>query len=130
MTKITVLVDCRNASKMEQIKDFIIALAKGDVKSVLSYFADDICWETVGRISWNGKEALTEVLNAMTKVQASELIIDNIVSDSMRGSANGVLKYKDGSTIAFCDMFTFTSQAKDAKIKTLIAYDIDISEDQ
>ena len=128
MTRITISADCGNAPKAQLIKDFNIAFAKGNIDAILSYFADDIYWETVGRKSWSGKIEVTAVLKSMTEVQASELIIDNILSHGKQCAANGVLKYGDGSVIGFCDIYTFSSHDSRAKIKSLISYAIDMKD--
>lgn len=126
MPKITISEDCGNAPKKQLIKDFNIAFAKGDTATILNYFADDIHWEMIGGDTWDGKEAVKAALKTMNGGEASELIIDNIVSHGDRCAANGSISYPDGSTIAYCDMYTFSGHAPDAKIKTLIAYAIEL----
>lgn len=126
MTKVTISEDCENAPKKQFIKDFNIAFAKQDINFILECFADDAYWEMVGGQSWGGKEAIAAALKTMNGGEASELIMDNIISHGNNCAANGILKYPDGSSVAFCDMYTFTSHAKEAKIKTLIAYAIDV----
>jgi hypothetical protein len=126
MTKVTISEDCDNAPKKQFIKDFNIAFAKEDTAFILDCFADDAHWEMIGGASWAGKAAIAEALQSMDGGEASELIIDNILSHGRRCAANGVLKYPDGSSVAYCDIFVFTSHAVDAKIQTLTAYAIEI----
>jgi hypothetical protein len=129
MTKVTISEDCENAPKKEFIKDFNIAFAKEDIDYILDCFADGAHWEMVGAQSWDGKEEIAKALKTMNGGEASELIIDSILSHGDKCAANGILKYPDGSSVAYCDIYTFTGHAKDAKIKTLKAYAIDIKQE-
>ena len=125
MTKITIDADCANAPKKQFIKDFNIAFAKEDIDYILDCFADNARWEMVGGQTWNGKKEIAEALKSMNGGEASELVMDSILSHGKQCAANGVLKYPGGRNVAYCDMYTFTSHAKDAKIKLLKAYAIE-----
>jgi hypothetical protein len=124
--KITISPDCGNAPKMEYIKDFNIAFVKGDVATILGFFADDIQWRIVGGKIWNGKKEIETALKTMTNGEPVELIVGNILSHGKLCAANGEIKYFGGNVVAFCDIYTFSSHSKDAKISSLCTYAIDI----
>ena len=48
MTKIISSPDCGNSPKMELLKEFNIAFAKGDVKFITESVTDDIVWNIIG----------------------------------------------------------------------------------
>ncbi len=124
MTKITIDEDCGNSPKKQFIKEFNIAFAKGDMDYVLDCFSEDIRWEVINHSPVVGREKASDMLKTMAE-PAEELVIDNIVSHGNRCAANGTLRYADG-VVAFCDIYTFTSHAKDAKIRSLIGYAINV----
>ncbi len=129
MTKISISPDCDNALKKQFIEDFILAFAKEDIEFILSCFADDAHWEMVGAASWTGREEIRKALETMDGGEASEMIIDSILSHGNKCASNGVLKYSNGSSVAYCDVYTFTGPEADEKIKTLKAYAIELKKE-
>jgi len=117
--------DCGNAPKKQYILDFNIAFAKADISKILEMFDDDAIWDMVGSEVVKGKVAIKNELESMAFAEAKVLEVENIISHGKLCSANGEMHHKD-SKVAFCDVYTFSSHAKDAKIKTLKSYGIDI----
>lgn len=126
MTKIVCAEDCGNAPKKQYIKDFNIAFAKADVKEVLSMLTDDAEWEIVGEKLVRGKAAIQNELERMNAGPADELHIENLISHGNICAANGVMKFNDTNPVAFCDVYTFSSHAKSAKIKKMTSYAIEL----
>ena len=62
----------------------------------------------------------------MNDGKASEMIIEGIVSSGDKCASNGKLLYTEGKGVAYCDVYTFTSDAPGAKIQSLTAYAIEI----
>jgi len=126
MLKITVAEDCGNEPEKQFVKDFNVAFAQDEIDKVLACVSEDIRWEVVGDKVVNGKAKLTPFLKKMATSgpKATELVIDNIISHGDRCAANGTMKFDDGSKLAFCDMYTFTGQDADAKLKELISFAI------
>lgn len=128
MVQINIKTDCGNAPKKEFIRDFQVAYAKQDAQAVLSSLEEKAIWDMVGHTVFEGKEAIREALPSMFSGTVLELTMDNIITHGKVGSANGVMKYEDGAVIAFCDVFEFTSHAKDAKLKKISSYAVDLKE--
>lgn len=125
MVKVTCEEDCGNAPKKQFIKDFNIAYAQADVPALLSMMTDDIEWHLIGADHIHGKEAFKKSLADMSMIEAEELIIDNIISHGDRVAANGEMVYKN-NRIAFCDIYEFDSHGKNAKIKKMTSYGIEL----
>jgi len=53
-----------------------------------------------------------------------ELIINTIVTHGYNGVVDGLLKFKGGKTIAFCDICEFRASTNNAPIKTITTYEI------
>ena len=125
MTKIISSPNCGNSPKMEFLKEFNIAFAKGIVEFIAESITDDIIWNIIGDKKIEGKEKFTEELEKMKSEKATELIIDQILSHGKEGSTNGIMKMKNGKKYAFSDFYKFKS-AKGAKIKSITSYVIEI----
>lgn len=126
MVKVNVQADCGNAPKKLFLRDFTIAFAKDNAAFILEGVADDVCWEMVGNSTANGKMEVERVLKAMLDSSMVELTIANIITHGDAGAVNGSMTFKDGTTYGFCDVYTFTSHGKKAKIKTITAYIVEL----
>lgn len=123
--KITVPEDCGNAPKKEFIRDFNIAFAENKKEKILEFMADDIEWVFVGKQIMNGKEEVKKFLETMGDDKAEELILDTIVTHGDEAAADGVMKFSK-MAVAFCDVYKFTGHDKNAKIKNLTSYGIEL----
>lgn len=123
--KITVPEDCGNAPRKEVIRDFNIAFAECKFDKVLEFMADDIEWVFVGKQIMNGKEEAKKFLETMGNEKAEELILDMIITHGDTAAADGIIKYKE-MAVAFCDVYKFTGHDKNAKIKRLTSYGIEL----
>lgn len=126
MVNINVQVDCGNSPKAAALRDFNIAFAKCDRDFILESIADDIDWEMMGQMTISGRAQVEKELVGMLDGSMTELVIENVITHGDVGSVNGTFKLTDGKTYGFCDVYTFTSHAKDAKIKSLKSYVVDI----
>jgi|SRR5690554_4237536 len=125
MTKITCDLNCGNSPKMEFIKEFNIAFAKGNETFLLDSVTDDIIWSIIGEKDINGKDKFANELREMKGIQASELKLDSILSHGKYGAANGLMIMPNGEKYAFSDVYLF-SNTKGSKIKTITSYVIKI----
>lgn len=123
MTKITVGQDCGNAPKRQFIVELLSAFARNDQQCVLDSLTDDVRWEIVGRESFEGKEAVSQML-AARRGAAEELIVENVLSHGAHCSANGVLIAE--TRVAFCAVYAFNSHGKNARIKSVQVYEIQL----
>jgi hypothetical protein len=127
MAKITVKPDCGNAPKMTLLRDFTSAFANGNSDIIIGNLADDIRWEMVGDQTINNKsEAKTKVVE-MLDGSIEELNIDNIVTHGDAGAVQGTMKFRGGQLFSFCDFYNFTSHGKNAKIKRIQSYVVEIN---
>lgn len=126
MVKINVKDDCGNAPKMKFIRDFQIAYAKKDSETILNSLDEKATWDMVGHTIFDGKEAIRDALPEMLNGTVTELTMEHIMTHGKVGSANGVMTYKDGTVIAFCDVFEFTNHAKDAVLKKVTSYAVEL----
>lgn len=125
MTKIISTPHCGNSPKMEFLKQFNVAFAKGNIKFLIESVTDDIVWNIIGDRKIEGKESFTEELKNMESVKASELVIDQVLSHGKEGAANGIMKMVDGKKYAFSDFYLFQG-VKGKKIKAITSYCIKI----
>lgn len=125
MTKIVLSPNCGNSPKMEFLKEFNIAFAKGNVEFITESVTDEIVWNIIGDRKIEGKEKFTEELEKMKSENATELIIDQILSHGKEGATNGIMKMQNGKKYAFSDFYIFKN-AKGAKIKSITSYVIGI----
>lgn len=125
MTKIISSPNCGNSPKMEFLKEFKIAFAKGNVEFIIESVTEEIVWNINGNRKIQGKEKFTEELKKMKSEKVTELIIDQILSHGKEGATNGILKMQNGKKYAFSDFYKFKS-AKGAKIKSITSYVIGI----
>lgn len=125
MTKIISSPNCGNSPKMEFLKDFNIAFAKGDVEIIVDSVTDEIIWDIIGDRKIEGKENFTQELEKMKSENVSELRIDQILSHGKEGAANGIIKMQNGKKYAFSDFYKFQG-AKGATIKSITSYVIEI----
>ena len=103
-----------------------VALAHANIAAAMDMLADNVHVEIPGYESASGKQAVENLIVADSKrSKVSELVIDNILSHGDRCAANGLLKFEDG-TVAFCNMYVFNGHGKNAKLKEIITYPIEL----
>lgn len=125
MTKIISSPNCGNSPKMEFLKEFNIAFAKGDVEFITESVTEDIVWNIIGNKKIEGKEKFTMELEKMKSEKVSELVLEQILSHGKEGAVNGIIKMQDGKTYAFSDFYVFQG-AKGTKIKSMTSYVIGV----
>ncbi len=126
MLKITINEDCGNAPKKLFLRDIYIAFAKNDLQHILQNVSDGIRWNMVGDSLVEGKEQVANVIEAMNHTKATELTIKNIITHGKTAAVDGIVKLENGSRYAFCDVYNFSSSAKDAKVKEVTSYSINL----
>ncbi len=127
MSKARVVVseDCGNAPKKQFIKDFLITLAHGDIKTSMGMVTEDVQLHIPNHPTANGSDAFGQLLaSGMLQKDVAELEIDNIISHGDRCAANGTVQFGDGDRVAFCAVFIFNNFSKSARIKEITVYPI------
>ncbi|SIS97677.1 Ketosteroid isomerase-related protein [Zobellia uliginosa] len=125
MTKIISSPNCGNSPKMEFLKQFNIAFAKGDIAFLIENVTDDIVWNIIGDKTIEGIEVFAEELEKIQSVKASELILDQILSHGKEGAANGWMTMENGKRYAFSDFYIFQS-TKGEKINAITSYCLEV----
>lgn len=111
---------------MAQLRDFNIAFFKDDVDTIVSMVTDDIFWEMKGSEPVVGKDAFTNSLKEMNGSDIEEVEIHHIITHGNLGSLDATMKLKDGKVYAYCDVYVFNKHGKDALIKELHSYMIEL----
>jgi hypothetical protein len=125
MTRIMIGEDCGNSPKNIFVQEITIALAKGDLRSLLNRVTDDIRWNVVGDRVIQGKDRFAEALQEKKNDKALELNIAHVATHGKAGAVDGRMKFKSGKINAFCNIYEF-SNAKGTAIKEIISYRIEI----
>ncbi len=101
------------------------AFRENDVPTFLSYCTEDICWNRIGFTATQGKEEITQMMNAMTS-DCAELSIHTIFSEEDNTACTGTFKLADKQGtqqhFSFCDIYKFAGD----KIKVLDAYVVEM----
>lgn len=122
MTKITAPDNCGNSPKAYQLRDFNIAYAKQELQAMLDQLTDNISWDWVGDKHVTGKEQVAKVLEKMIAQRAAEFTLQKILTHGKFGAVDGTITMPDGSSYGFCDIYVFSSNAKNAKIAEITTY--------
>lgn len=122
--KIICQEDCGNAPKKLVLRDFNIAFAKCDADFILESISEEVVWNMIGDKCIFGKDNMSKELNELTN-KAVELHLNNIITHGKTGAVNGTLKFGNGKSYSFCDVYLFSSAGKNAKIKEITSYVIE-----
>ena len=122
MVKVHVKPDCGNAPKKLFLRDYHIALANHDLPTILDSVADGVQWELVGQQKFDGKAEFERALKGSWDKKPEAVTIDNIITHGNTAAVNGTLTDAKGVSYGFCDVYTFTSSAQNAKNKTITSY--------
>jgi hypothetical protein len=127
MIKITIHEDCGNAPKKLFLKDFIVAAASLDSAFIARNTTEDIRWNLVGDRCISGKQDVLTEFQRSRSDDVAELIINTIITHGYNGAADGLLKFKDGKIVAFCDVYQFRASTNNAPIKAITTYAITLA---
>jgi hypothetical protein len=129
MVTVNVKPDCGNAPRKFFLRDYHIALANHNLTLILESIADDIQWERVGAQILKGKAEFERTVEDMRDEKLQMVTIDNIITHGNTAAVNGTFTRIGGAVYGFCDVYTFTSNAKNAKIQSITSYLIKHGED-
>ena len=128
MMKVIIGKDCGNSPKNIFIQELTIALAKGDLRSVLDRLTVDIRWNIVGGGVVQGKGPFVEALREKKNDEALELILDHVATHGRAGAVDGRIRFKNKNTQGFCQVYEF-SNAKGDAVNEMMSYMIEIKEE-
>jgi hypothetical protein len=122
MVNVQVGPDCGNAPKKRVLRDFSIAFARHDKSAVLAAVVDDVEWRIIGDRDVTGIEAFGDALDDAWSATVHRLSVETILTHGAQGSVSGSLLLAGSKTLHFCDVYTFTSHSKSAKIARITSY--------
>ena len=123
--KIVCPKDCGNAPKKVLLKELTVALATRNYIGMSEYIADDIRYQIAGYKRFIGKGDLRDALTKNISKAVVQLQIENIITHGSSGAVNGFFVFDDHSTLSFCDVYTFSSAGKSAKVKEIVSYRVE-----
>jgi len=124
---IAVEVDCGNTPKKAQVRDFVIAVAQGDIEHVLDASSPEIRWESVGSKVFEGPDEVVAYLDGPAD---KALTITRLISHGKEVAAEGERVTADDEIRRFVQFVTFTSHSKNAKVKAVVHYEMALSDDR
>jgi ketosteroid isomerase-like protein len=121
--------NCGNSPKNLLLRDFNIAVAKGDLTFVDQSLTEDAVWnlfEPAGQKRIAGRENILKEYTENLVIKPEQLVIETVITHGDTGVVNGIIKAQDGRSYVFCDVYHFSSHAKEATIKTMTSYIIEV----
>ncbi|WP_421385342.1 hypothetical protein ACOJQI_11435 [Bacillus salacetis] len=121
--RIIVPKGCDNAPRKRIVINFTIALLKRQNEVIMEYADESIIWyQLKDKIKLDGQSSLFESLQEENKNIIDYLEIYQVITHGKYASINGVISLAKGSKIDFCDVYTFSSNAKTGKVKEIKSY--------
>lgn len=128
MAKVICDINCGNSPRAALIRDFNIAYANKDLPAMLAVLDEKIVWEMLGYKVFEGKAAVTEMLEGMLgQGETDEYELLSIITHGAEAACRGTVRSSDGSVIAFADFYRFVSASKNG-IKGITSYAVDLNE--
>lgn len=118
--EVNVEADCGNAPRKAQVRDWLIALAAGDVDAVCSELDGDVRWDIAGGHRYEGIDEVRSYVEQLTENRVKKLSIRHLLSHGKQVAAEGAT-----TTSRFAHVITYKSHGKAAKIAEIISYTVD-----
>lgn len=112
---------CDNAPKRRIIRDYLVLLWMENKNNLLEVITEDVSLHRVDTEPVQGIDAAVTTVNP-EKEPLSSLEITRILSHGKEGAAHGVITFNTGAQVHFAEFYTFESNKKDARIKTITRY--------
>lgn len=125
MPEISIEENCGNSPRKQFLSDFYVAFAERDEEAIRSMLTDDVRLAIVGEETLDGRQSVVDSMDLFLD-GISEITVDNIITHGDTAAANGVITADNGDTHAFCEVFTFEGHTKDANIKSIDSYVIEM----
>jgi|WetSurMetagenome_2_1015567.scaffolds.fasta_scaffold104363_3 hypothetical protein len=125
MVKVIVGKDCGNSPKNLFLRDFNIAVAKGNAEVIDQSITEDVTWhlfEPANQKTIHGRDGVLEEYVQNLVIVPAEYNNDTVITHGDRGAVSGTIKATDGKSYVFCDIYIFSSHAKGAKIQEMTSY--------
>jgi hypothetical protein len=126
MVEVQVTPDCGDAPRKLILRDFSVAIAERATATVLAAVSDDIEWEIIGRRVCHGKAELRATLESMAESAVTMLRLDNLITHGNEAAVGSRVHFGDGRQLRCCDVYTFTSAGRAAKIARIHSFWIQV----
>ncbi|MHA6251484.1 hypothetical protein [Oceanobacillus sp. CAU 1775] len=118
--------DCGNAPRKFILRDLFLAIVERDNENILEIVAEDLIYEEVGKGQYEGVPALLERVDEMVSNDIDTLELIQIITHGKTAAVNGRLVTVDQKEIHFATIVMFASAGKQAKVKKMTSYIIEI----
>ena len=102
------------------------AIVHGDQRFVLDNLADDVVLNIVGERQLQGKEGAAAAFYGLTQEGLEEIRLRDVITHGNTAAVHGSLMFADGVQVEFCDVYKFGSFGKNAKLKAIDSYRIEL----
>ena len=124
--EINIPKDCGNAPRKNFLKDFHIALAKGDLSFLETHVAESILCEITGSTTIETKESYLQEVEHFAHWKVQNLTIEAIIKHGNDAAVQGKFTASDKTEFAFCDLYKFKG-FKGFAIKSIKSFLIKVS---
>lgn len=110
---------CDNAPRKRILIDLYKAAADCEEDYLIANVTEVVEWQIIGQTLVSSRASLFEKTGAY-QVQAIHLA--NVITHGPTAAVNGTFEMADGTTLAFADVFRFTSAGKKGLINEIASY--------
>lgn len=125
--KISYPDNCGNSPKKILLINIYKAISNYDNIFVLNNLDDEIILNIIGDREIVGKENIITTINVFIEKGLSEIKINDAITHGNTAAVHGSAYFKDDLQIDFCDIYKFKGFSKNAKIKEINSYLINLS---
>lgn len=125
MPEISIEENCGNSPRKQFLSDFYVAFVERDEEVIRSMLTDDVRLTIVGEEPLDGRQSVVDSMDLFLD-GISEITVDNIIPHGDMAAVNGVITADNGDTHAFCEVFKFEGHTKDANIKSIDSYVVEM----
>lgn len=115
--QINVEADCGNAPRKAQVRDWLIALASGDLDTVCDDLDDDVCWDVAGSQRFDGIDEVRTHVEEVAKEHIEELSIRHVLSHGKQVAVEGAT-----NSSRFAHVITYTGHGRTARVAEVISF--------
>ena len=105
--QVTFPKDCGNAPRKTFLKDFHLALAKGDLNFLEQHIEDKFSWELIGKNSMETKQKYLQEVQQHAHWKVENLTIVSIITHGNDAAVYGKFTTAGNKKFRFCDLYTF-----------------------
>lgn len=118
--RVVVDVDCGNAPRKAQVRDWLLAIARADVDTACAALHDQVRWEFAAGPTHEGTDEVRSLIERMAAEPPSTIRLRNILSHGKQVCAEGAT-----DTHRFVHIVTYSGHGKSATIQHVITYKLE-----